>query len=550
VPCPLQSTSTVSTFGRPEKTHLSFALYGTTLLMTTLSTKDRILSLPLHCFGLLFGRPARSNNKRAQHKFTERLNASRQKMVVLGTLLTTLALMGSGSAFANDWFETLKGEATDQQLHQFLYEMPKGGDLHHHMSGSGFSQWWYELALAAEKDGYRYFTKVKLNNCRDYGGQSFNTTPYHLMFQTIVEAKWQALPECEQNEYLSLDSLDEVQKQAWMDSIRLDKPFEGRDEFFETHWQRLGDLTANPYLRGELILKNFRAFSDEGLIYVEPQVTSLGYERPDGSSIDPYEVATILRARLAEPDFKALEMTYRFQLAILRFLPGAEDHLAYAYKFVAENDPYVAVNMVGREDNDKGYPLRFLPTLRALRHEYGNVRLSIHAGEVDEPNFHVRDTLLLGADRIGHGLNLITDPDTMRLMRHGPYMVEINLVSNLLLGYYDDYKNHPFPEYLRIGIPVALSTDDRGMWDSTMTDEFFVAVHEFNLSWDEIQQLSENSLKYAFLPEDEKSQLIETYRQRIARFERRFKKSGISALKATNAPKRAFICNRYEICAP
>jgi adenosine deaminase CECR1 len=36
------------------------------------------------------------------------------------------------------------------------------------------------------------------------------------------------------------------------------------------------------------------------------------------------------------------------------------------------------------------------------------VRLSIHAGEVDEPNDHVRDTLLLGADRIGHGVNLIT----------------------------------------------------------------------------------------------------------------------------------------------
>jgi len=517
--------------------------------MTTLSMKDRILNLPPYCFGFLFGRPARSNSKRAQHKFIERLNASRQKMLLV-ILLTTSALMASGSALANEWFETLKGEATDQQLHQFLYEMPKGGDLHHHMSGSGFSEWWYELALAAEKDGYRYYTKVKLNNCRDYGGQSFKTTPYHLMFQTIVEAKWQALPECEQAEYLSLDALDEVQKQAWMNSIRLDKSYEGRDEFFETHWQRLGDLTANPYLRGELILKNFQAFSDEGLIYVEPQVTSLGYERPDGSSIDPYEVAAILRARLAEPDFKALGMTYRFQLAILRFLPGAEDHLAYAYKFVAENDPYVAVNMVGREDNDKGYPLRFLPTLRALRHEYGNVRLSIHAGEVDEPNFHVRDTLLLGADRIGHGLNLITDPDTMRLMRHGPYMVEINLVSNLLLEYYDDYKSHPFPEYLRIGIPVALSTDDRGMWDSTMTDEFFVAVREFNLSWDEIQQLSENSLKYAFLPEEEKSQLIETYRQRTARFEKRFKKSGISALKASNAPKRAFICNRYDICAP
>ena len=80
-------------------------------------------------------------------------------------------------------------------------------------------------------------------------------------------------------------------------------------------------------------------------------------------------------------------------------------------------DLYVGVNMVGREDDDKGYPLRFLPLLRELRHKYPDINLSIHAGEVDEPNHHVRDTLLLGANRIGHGVNLITDPDTMVLMR-------------------------------------------------------------------------------------------------------------------------------------
>jgi hypothetical protein len=46
----------------------------------------------------------------------------------------------------------------------------------------------------------------------------------------------------------------------------------------------------------------------------------------------------------------------------------------------------------------------------------------------------------------------------MLLMRHGPYLVEINLISNLLLEYINDYSEHPFPEYLRTGIPVALSS--------------------------------------------------------------------------------------------
>ncbi|MGV0035649.1 MAG: hypothetical protein ACNYPE_12060 [Candidatus Azotimanducaceae bacterium WSBS_2022_MAG_OTU7] len=264
----------------------------------------------------------------------------------------------------------------------------------------------------------------------------------------------------------------------------------------------------------------------------------------------PDDVAAMLRERLAKPDVKATGLTYRFQQAILRFLPNAEQALAEAYRFVSENEPYVAVNMVGREDNDKGHPLRFLPTLRELRHQYNNVRLSIHAGEVDEPNDHIRDTLLLGADRIGHGLNLITDADTMRLMRHGPYLVEINLISNLMLEYYTDYNQHPFPEYLRIGIPVALSTDDRGMWDSTMTDEFYVAVTEFNLSWAEVKLLSENSLKYAFVDESVRNELLETYRSRIGRFERKASTSGSAGFSRQRAPRRAFICRRYDICEP
>ena len=186
-------------------------------------------------------------------------------------------------------------------------------------------------------------------------------------------------------------------------------------------------------------------------------------------------------------------------------------------------------------------------TLRELRQQYSGVRLSVHAGEVDEPNAHVRDTLLLGADRIGHGLNLITDDDTMLLMRHGPYLVEINLISNLLLEYVSDYSEHPFPEYLRTGIPVALSTDDRGMWESTMTDEFYVAVTEFNLSWEEIRTLGRNSLDHAFVDDATRERLLRDYDERIRRFERRIQDRGVESL-GPMPETRGFVCNRYGLC--
>ena len=418
-----------------------------------------------------------------------------------------------------------------------------------HLTGSLFSEWYYEAALAAEEYGYTYYTRVELNNCRSYGDNQFNGDPYLMYFKTIAGHRLAAMSKCEQGEYAALKDLTPKQKAAWLDSIRLDLPHEGRDEFFQTHWQRLGDLTANPHLLAELLARYLKASADEGLLYIEPQTIPFGLD-PAGEPIPPQEVASIINSRLEQRDVKATGMTWRFQAAILRFTPDAEEQLRAIYAFVSKTPPWVAVNMVGREDNDKGYPLRFLPTLRELRRQYNNVKLSIHAGEVDEPNFHVRDTLLLGADRIGHGLNLITDPDTMRLMRYGPYLVEINLISNLLLEYVNDYSQHPFPEYLRLGIPVALSTDDRGMWDSTMTDEFFVAVKEFNLSWDEIRQLSRNSLRYAFLPEAEKRRLLQTLDSRLADFERVVQRQGTDGFEKPQAPRRGFVCRNYQLCGP
>ena len=167
---------------------------------------------------------------------------------------------------------------------------------------------------------------------------------------------------------------------------------------------------------------------------------------------------------------------------------------------------------------------------------------------MDEPNFHIRDTLLLGAERIGHGVNLITDPVTLINMRYGPYLVEINLISNLLLEYVSDYDQHPFPEYLRLGVPVALSTDDRGMWDSTMTDEFYVAVSEFDLSWAEVRTLSRNSIEYSFVDEETKLRLLRGFDKSIEKFSRNFQRAGAKSYATAQPPRRGFICRQYGLC--
>ena len=475
-------------------------------------------------------------------------------LLAVGCFAVTLTLgaaradVPAASTDMNAWFEQFRERASDEELYRFLYAMPKGGDLHNHLSGSIRSEWFYDLALAQADNGYRYYTRVAINNCRPYGGNAFTDSPYLLLFVNIQESRYAQLDSCEQSEYLPLEALDDAQLAAWMDSLRLDKPYEGRDEFFQTHWQRMGDLYFNPYLAADALVLNMQHFSEEGLVYLESMIGVLGFIDAQGSPIAPDEVADIYRQRLRDADARATGVDVRLQAAVLRFAPNAEDSLRFLYDFVFRHrDLFVAVNMVGREDNDKGYPARFLDTLRELRRSYHGVRLSIHAGEVDEPNDHVRDTLLLGADRIGHGINLISDADTMRLMRHGPYLVEINLVSNLLLEYVGDYQQHPFPEYLRIGIPVALSTDDRGMWDSNLTDEFFVAVREFGLSWEELVTLSRNSLSHAFAQAALREQMLEDLDTRLRSFTGKIATRPASAL-AGDAISYGFTCRRYQLC--
>ena len=75
------------------------------------------------------------------------------------------------------WFERFRQEASDEELYRFLYAMPKGGDLHNHLSGSILAESFYDLALAQAARGYRYYTRVVINNCRPYGGNRFSDSP-------------------------------------------------------------------------------------------------------------------------------------------------------------------------------------------------------------------------------------------------------------------------------------------------------------------------------------------------------------------------------------
>ena len=253
------------------------------------------------------------------------------------------------------------------------------------------------------------------------------------------------------------------------------------------------------------------------------QVSPWGATDADGQPVSPEAYYQAYRTRLAQPDALATGVTVRLQIVVLRFLPGAEARIRDAFAFIdAHRDLFVGLNLAGREDNGKGQAARFTEVFREMQRKFPRIPLAIHAGESDEANANIRDTLLLGADRIGHAVNILKDPATYLLLRHNRYLVEINLVSNRVLEYVTDPMQHPFPVLLRTGVPVCLNTDDRGMWDSNFTDEYVTAVSHYNLSWAEVVSLARTSLVHAFLDEPTKTRLLTDYEKALAAYEARY----------------------------
>lgn len=430
-------------------------------------------------------------------------------------LLLSASARAASPAVTEARWRALRAAAEPAALYTLLYALPKGGDLHNHLAGSNLPEWLYACGTdPARNGGDVFFVRAR------FASPAGAIDPAQ-RFATIRRYQYEALPPADRAEFVPLGELTDAERQIWLDGLRLDQPDEGRKEFFNVIWARFIPLWRNPDVRLELLAENLKAYGAEGMRYLETQFDLNGLADNAGAPVPPEAALPRLRALLARPDVAASGVIPRFQVTVLRFAPDAESRLAEAFAWVdAHRDLWVAINMAGIEEDGFGYPLRFLEKFRELRARYPEIKLSIHAGEMDGPDHHIRDTLLLGATRIGHGVNLLKDPDTLLLLQGGQRAyVEVNLISNRLLQYTPDLAKHPFPEFLRTGVPCGLNTDDRGIWDSNLTDEYYTAVTLFNLSWAELTGLARSSLQHGFVEAETKEKLLADYEARLARFE-------------------------------
>jgi adenosine deaminase len=202
---------------------------------------------------------------------------------------------------------------------------------------------------------------------------------------------------------------------------------------------------------------------------------------------------------------------------------------------LASVDPrVVGINLVMAED--WYMPMREyhrqMEMLDYLHSVYPKVHISLHAGELapglvppDGLKFHIREAVQLGhAERIGHGVDVMHEREPHQLLREmatRQIAVEINITSNdFILGI--KRGEHPLPLYRASGVPVALCTDDEGVSRIDLTHEYLRAVTDFGLTYVDLKNIARTSLRYSFLPADEKG-------REEAELERRFRSFEASA---------------------
>jgi len=109
----------------------------------------------------------------------------------------------------------------------------------------------------------------------------------------------------------------------------------------------------------------------------------------------------------------------------------------------------------------------------------------------------------------------IENSDVVRLVRDRGVTLEICPTSNFQTGVMRMMGHHPLPDLYRLGIKVTINTDDPSVSDTTLADEYYLAVSAMGVQMSELKTMVIMAAESAFLPADEKTALVGRLRKEL-----------------------------------
>ncbi|WP_336160936.1 adenosine deaminase [Amycolatopsis sp. VC5-11] len=162
----------------------------------------------------------------------------------------------------------------------------------------------------------------------------------------------------------------------------------------------------------------------------------------------------------------------------------------------------VAIGMAGEERHSLA-PFREV----FVRAREAGVHLVHHAGEDAGPE-SIREAIEIGgAERIGHGIRIVEDPELTAQVAESGIALEVCPSSNVTLGLVPTLPRHPLPRLIEAGLRVTLNTDVPDVTGTTITDEFTRAREVFGYDDATLAQLARNGVEASFAPEETKALL-------------------------------------------
>ncbi|XP_067144571.1 adenosine deaminase-like protein A isoform X2 [Centruroides vittatus] len=176
--------------------------------------------------------------------------------------------------------------------------------------------------------------------------------------------------------------------------------------------------------------------------------------------------------------------------------------LAEKYMHLTDND-VVGVDLSG--DPQIGDVQSFLPVLQYARQN--NLKLALHISEIPGRNNETEILLSLPPDRIGHGTFLHDCENAKSRAESLKIPIEMCLTSNLISGTVKSYEDHHFKLWFEKNHPCIICTDDKGIFGTSLSREYYITAEKFSLSEDDVWNLSYHSIDYIFADFDMKETL-------------------------------------------
>lgn len=157
-------------------------------------------------------------------------------------------------------------------------------------------------------------------------------------------------------------------------------------------------------------------------------------------------------------------------------------------------------------DNEDGFePKNFAPYFAKAK--AAGLRITVHSGEAPDAaaGQWILDSInILGAERIGHGVQAINFPNVIKTLIEKNIPLEVCPYSNYLTQAFTTYPNHPLKKLIEAKVPVTLNSDDPGMFASTLSDDYLIAQTYQNLTLTDFQNCNLTAYKHSFISESEK----------------------------------------------